>query len=40
MGIDDFNAEDRMHRTEERKSASEEIKKLAMKICNETERLR
>ena len=40
MGVDDFNAEDRMQRTEERKTATEEIKKLAVKICNETERLR
>ena len=40
MGIDDFNAEDRMKRVEERKSATEEIIKLALKICNETERLR
>ena len=40
MGIDDYNAEDRMQRTDERKSATEEIEKLALKICNETKRLR
>ena len=39
-GIDDFNAEDRMRRTEERKSATEEIRKLALRIGGETERLR
>ena len=39
-GIDDFNAEDRIRRTEERKSATEKITKLAQKICSETERLK
>ena len=40
MGLDDFNAEDRMHRTEERKSATAEIQKLAKQIGDETERLK
>ena len=39
-GNDDINAEDRMHRTEERKSATEQIQKLVRQIEGETERLR
>jgi len=39
-GSNDINAEDRMHRTRERKTAAEEIGKLALKIVNETQRLR
>ena len=40
QGTDDINAEDRMHRTSERKSATKEIKKLARRIKTETKRLR
>lgn len=39
MGADDVNAADRMHRTEERKSAAEEIKKLVLKMGDEINRL-
>ena len=39
-GTDDVNAEDRMHRIYERKSAAEEIRKLVLKIGDETERLK
>jgi len=39
-GCDDINAEDRMHRTFARKSATLKIKKLALKIEAETKRLR
>lgn len=39
-GNDDINAEDRMQRTEERKSAAVQIQKLAQQIGDETERLR
>ena len=39
-GSNDINAEDRIHRTFERKSAAAKIKKLAVKIDAETERLR
>ena len=39
-GIDDINVEDRIHRTYERKSAGEQIKKLALRIDAETERLK
>jgi transcriptional regulator with XRE-family HTH domain len=39
-GTDDVNGEDRNHKTFERKSATDEIRKLAQKIVNETERLR
>jgi len=38
-GSDDINAEDRIYRTSERKTAAEEIGKLALKIVNETQRL-
>ena len=40
MGTDDFNAEDRMHRTFERKSAAEEIRKLTLKIEEQADRLK
>jgi len=38
-GTDDPNAEDRMHRTYERKTATKEINKLAKKILDEAKRL-
>ena len=40
MGINDFNADDRIQRTSERKSAAQEIRKLALKIGEQTERLK
>ena len=39
-GTDDINAEDRIHRTEERKSAAVQIQKLVRQIGDETERIR
>ena len=40
MGRDDINADDRMQRTFERKSAAGEIKKLVLKIGEQTDRLK
>ena len=40
MGTDDFTSKFNRNRVKECKSASTKIKKLALKICNETEQLR